>query len=51
MILINKLVLIKFSATSIFFSSIFLYLGNLYPNVRGGIPRAIGVIPFIILSF
>ena len=27
------------------------YLGNLYPNVRGGIPRAIGVIPFIILSF
>ena len=27
------------------------YLGNLYPNVRGGIPRAVGVIPFIILSF
>lgn len=27
------------------------YLGNLYPNVRGGIPRAIGVIPFIVLSF
>ena len=27
------------------------YLGNLFPNVRGGIPRAIGVIPFIILSF
>lgn len=27
------------------------FLGNLYPNVRGGIPRAIGVIPFIILSF
>lgn len=27
------------------------YLGNLYPNVRGGIPRAIGLIPFIILSF
>ena len=27
------------------------YLGNLYPNVRGGTPRAIGVIPFIILSF
>ena len=26
------------------------YLGNLYPNVRGGIPRAIGVVPFIILS-
>ena len=27
------------------------YLGNLYPNVRGGIPRAIGVVPFLILSF
>ena len=27
------------------------FLGNLYPNVRGGIPRAIGVVPFIILSF
>lgn len=27
------------------------YLGNLYPNVRGGIPRAMGIIPFIILSF
>ena len=27
------------------------YLGNLFPNVRGGIPRAIGVVPFIILSF
>lgn len=27
------------------------YLGNLYPNVRGGIPRGIGIIPFIILSF
>lgn len=27
------------------------YLGNLFPNVRGGIPRGIGVIPFIILSF
>ena len=27
------------------------YLGNLYPNVRGGTPRAIGVIPFLILSF
>lgn len=26
------------------------YLGNLYPNVRGGIPRAIGVVPFIVLS-
>lgn len=27
------------------------FLGNLYPNVRGGIPRAIGLVPFIILSF
>lgn len=27
------------------------YLGNLYPNVRGGIPRAIGLVPFIILCF
>ena len=27
------------------------YLGNLYPNVRGGIPRAVGLIPFIILCF
>lgn len=27
------------------------YLGNLYPNVRGGIPRAIGIIPFILLCF
>ena len=27
------------------------YLGNLYPNVRGGIPRGIGLVPFIILSF
>ncbi|WP_458405893.1 cell wall biosynthesis protein [Methanobrevibacter sp.] len=27
------------------------YLGNLYPNVRGGIPRAVGIIPFIMLSF
>lgn len=27
------------------------YLGNLFPNVRGGIPRAIGVVPFIVLSF
>ena len=27
------------------------YLGNLYPNVRGGIPRAVGIVPFIILSF
>lgn len=27
------------------------YLGNLFPNVRGGIPRGIGLIPFILLSF
>ena len=27
------------------------YLGNLYPNIRGGIPKAIGIIPFILLSF
>ncbi|MDO5814095.1 MAG: cell wall biosynthesis protein [Methanobrevibacter sp.] len=27
------------------------YLGNLFPNVRGGIPRAIGLVPFLILSF
>ncbi|WP_407423634.1 cell wall biosynthesis protein [Methanobrevibacter sp.] len=27
------------------------YMGNLYPNVRGGIPRAIGLVPFIIISF
>lgn len=27
------------------------YLGNLYPNVRGGIPRGVGVVPFLILSF
>lgn len=27
------------------------YLGNLFPNVRGGIPRGIGIVPFIILSF
>ncbi|WP_299525570.1 cell wall biosynthesis protein [uncultured Methanobrevibacter sp.] len=27
------------------------YLGNLYPNVRGGIPRAIGLVPWIILCF
>lgn len=26
------------------------YLGNLFPNVRGGIPRGVGVIPFILLS-
>ena len=27
------------------------FLGNLYPNVRGGIPRGVGIIPFLILSF
>lgn len=27
------------------------YMGNLFPNVRGGIPRAVGIIPFLILSF
>ena len=27
------------------------YLKNLYPNVRGGIPRGVGLVPFIILSF
>lgn len=27
------------------------YLGNLFPNVRGGIPRAVGIVPFIILAF
>ena len=27
------------------------YMGNLYPNVRGGIPRGIGLVPFVILSF
>ncbi len=26
------------------------YLGNLYPNVRGGIPRGVGIVPFAILS-
>jgi hypothetical protein len=26
------------------------YLGNLFPNVRGGIPRAVGIVPFFILS-
>ena len=26
------------------------FLGNLYPNVRGGIPRAIGIVPFIMLA-
>ena len=26
------------------------YLGNLFPNVRGGIPRGIGIVPFIILA-
>lgn len=27
------------------------YLGNLFPNVRGGIPRGVGLVPFIILAF
>ena len=27
------------------------YMGNLFPNVRGGIPRAVGIVPFVILSF
>ena len=27
------------------------YLGNLFPNVRGGIPRGVGIVPFIVLSF
>ena len=27
------------------------YMGNLYENVRGGTPRAIGIIPFLLLSF
>lgn len=27
------------------------YLGNLFPNVRGGIPRAVGIVPFVLLSF
>lgn len=27
------------------------YLGNLFPNVRGGIPRAVGIVPWLILSF
>ncbi len=27
------------------------YLGNLFPNVRGGTPRAVGIIPFLILCF
>jgi hypothetical protein len=27
------------------------YLGNLFPNVRGGIPRGIGLVPFFILAF
>ncbi|WP_296789142.1 cell wall biosynthesis protein [uncultured Methanobrevibacter sp.] len=27
------------------------YLGNLFPNVRGGIPRAVGIVPFVILAF
>lgn len=27
------------------------FLGNLFPNVRGGIPRGVGIVPFIVLSF
>ncbi|MCC7553291.1 MAG: cell wall biosynthesis protein [Methanobacteriaceae archaeon] len=27
------------------------FLGNLFPNVRGGIPRSIGLVPFILLAF
>ena len=27
------------------------YMGNLYENVRGGTPRAIGIIPFLLISF
>ncbi len=51
------LVFILSAAGTLILNSIFRflgkrgYLGNLYPNVRGGIPRAMGVIPFIILSF
>ncbi|WP_407374235.1 cell wall biosynthesis protein [Methanobrevibacter sp.] len=26
------------------------YMGNLFPNVRGGIPRAVGIVPFILLA-
>lgn len=26
-------------------------IGNLYPNVRGGIPRAVGIVPAIVLCF
>jgi len=26
------------------------YLGNLFPNVRGGIPRGMGIVPFLVLS-
>ena len=26
------------------------FLGNLYPNVRGGTPRGVGIIPFMILA-
>lgn len=26
-------------------------LGNLYPNVRGGIPRGVGIVPFLVLIF
>ena len=27
------------------------FLGNLYPNVRGGIPRGVGIVPAIVLLF
>lgn len=27
------------------------YMGNLFPNVRGGIPRGVGIVPFIVLAF
>ena len=27
------------------------YMGNIFPNVRGGIPRAVGIVPFVILAF
>ena len=27
------------------------FLGNLFPNVRGGSPRGVGIVPFIVLSF
>lgn len=27
------------------------FLGNLYPNVRGGIPRGVGIVPAVVLMF